>query len=90
MAKHENDEVSVVKSNPKGLDIALNESREFDIPEDFVEEEKSIFQKPGNLTMQDAVPVIPKRVAITCFVLNLICPGLGKFSVHQCFAFSSV
>ena len=79
MAGDENDEAGGVKPEPKGVDIALSDTGRFDIPEDFVEEEKSVFQKPGNLTMQDAVPVIPKRAAITCFVLNLICPGLGKF-----------
>ena len=90
MASNENGEASDEKPEPKGIDIALNETGQFDIPEDFVEEEKSVFQKPGNLTMQDAVPVIPKRAAIACFVLNLMCPGLGKFQCHWCFTFPSL
>ena len=44
----------------------------------FFEEEKSAFQNPGHLKLQDAIPVIPKRVAVACLVLNFMFPGLGS------------
>ena len=46
----------------------------------FLEEEKSVFQKPGYLRMQDAIPILPMRVSIVCLVLNFLCPGLGMFN----------
>lgn len=46
----------------------------------FIEEEKSPFQKAGYLRMQDAVPVLPKRVSVLCLMLNFLCPGLGMFN----------
>ena len=42
-----------------------------------IEEEKSVFQKGGSLKMHEAIPVIPKKIAIACLVLNCIFPGLG-------------
>ena len=44
----------------------------------FLEEEKSVFQKAGYLRLQEAVPILPKRVAAICLFLNFLFPGLGK------------
>lgn len=43
----------------------------------FTEEEKSIFQKSGYLKLQEAIPVVPKRMAVACLILNCLFPGLG-------------
>eukprot|EP00794_Sanderia_malayensis_P020396 gene20396-22409_t len=50
---------------------------EFKFKGALIEEEKSIFQKAGTLKLQEAIPIIPRRVAIACLVLNCLCPGLG-------------
>ena len=47
----------------------------------FFEEEKSIFQMSGRLKLCQAVPILPKRVAVACLLLNFIFPGLGNFLI---------
>ena len=42
------------------------------------EELKSPFQRNRALKLREAIPVIPKRVAIACLALNFIIPGGGK------------
>ena len=46
----------------------------------FFEEEKSVFQMSGRLKLCQAVPILPKRVAVACLLLNFLFPGLGNFS----------
>ena len=60
---------------PKGIEIDLIEMGDH---QDHIERH-SIFQKAGSLTLQEAVPALPKCVAVFCFLFNILCPGFGKF-----------
>ena len=69
--------------NSKGTTIFEREEKfRFQGTTGFVEEEKSVFQKAGYLRLQESVPVVPRRAAIICLILNCLFPGLGKFLVE--------
>eukprot|EP00112_Aurelia_sp_Birch-Aquarium-sp1_P020047 Seg5077.5 transcript_id=Seg5077.5/GoldUCD/mRNA.D3Y31 product="Protein stum" protein_id=Seg5077.5/GoldUCD/D3Y31 len=70
MESHEDGDASGI--GPKGIDIELQE-----MGDHHHIEQHSIFQKVGSLTLQEAVPVLPKCVAVFCFVFNILFPGFG-------------